>query len=106
MLERGGLVVRRLSTRCMFSCLPFCWGEAGSMNSGKIWSWTNQTESLERRPRALEAKGVPLSVRMRSGSPNLRKSLVNTGITPSMVTSGRPWQASRKRECMSWTVSG
>ena len=63
---------------------------AGSMNSGRIRSWTNHTESLERRPRALEAKGVPLSVRIRSGSPNSRKSLVNTGMTPSMVTSGRP----------------
>ena len=71
MLERGGLVVRRLSTRCMFSCLPFCWGEAGSMNSGKIWSWTNQTESLERRPRALEAKGSAIVGSDAVGKPEL-----------------------------------
>lgn len=76
------------------------------MNCGRMPSRTNQTERRERRPRALEAKGVPLSVRIRSGSPSSWKSLVNTGITPSMVTSGRPWQASTKRECMSWTVRG
>ena len=77
MLDLGGRVVRRLSR----ACFPFWWGLAGSMRSGMIPSWTNQTE-MERRPRALEAKGVPLSVRIRSGSPNSRKRRVNTGMTP------------------------
>jgi hypothetical protein len=36
----------------------------------------NQTEREERRARAEEAKGTPLSVRMRRGRPNSRKSLV------------------------------
>ena len=42
----------------MFSCFPFWWGLAGSMRSGMIPSWTNQTESLERRPEGIGGEGA------------------------------------------------
>ena len=41
----------------------------GTSASGRIRSWTNHIDSRDRRPRAFEANGVPLSVRIRSGSP-------------------------------------
>jgi len=41
-------------------------------------SLIHQMESRDRRPREEEAKGTPLSVRMRSGSPNSWKTRVKT----------------------------
>ena len=67
----------------MRSWRPFCWGDAGSMRSGRMPSLIHQTESLERRPKAMEAKGVPLSVRMRSGIPNSWKRRVKTRLEPA-----------------------
>ncbi len=45
------------------------------------------------------AKGVPLSVRMRRGSPNSLKSLAKAGKTPMVLVLGRPRQSRTKREC-------
>ena len=81
-LAAGGIVVSALRSLCMRSCRPFCWGEAGSMRSGVIPSLIHQTERRDRRPRDMEAKGGPLSVRMRSGSPNSWKRRVNTRRLP------------------------
>jgi hypothetical protein len=45
------------------------WGLEVSISSGMMPSRMNQTERVERWPRALEAKGVPLSERIRCGRP-------------------------------------
>ncbi len=41
----------------------------GSISSGRMPSCTHHTDSVESRPRAFEANGAPLSVRIRSGRP-------------------------------------
>ena len=43
------------------------------MNSGQMRSCTSHTDRRESRPKALEANGAPLSVRIRSGRPVLAK---------------------------------
>lgn len=49
---------------------------------GRMPSLIHQMERRERRPRAMDAKGVPLSVRIRSGRPNSWKSRVKTRREP------------------------
>ena len=69
-------------------------------------SLIHQTERRERPHRALLAKGLPLSVRMASGSPYSWNSRVRTGKAPSCLTDGRASQPIRKRLKLSVTVSG
>lgn len=47
-------------------------GMPGSMSSGRIPRRIHHTLNGDRRPRPIVAKGTPLSVRIRSGSPNSR----------------------------------
>ena len=58
------------------------------------------------RTSALLANGLPLSVRIASGSPYSRNSRVKAGKAPSCFTDGRASQPSRKRLKLSVTVSG
>ncbi len=66
---QGGRAVSPLRVWCIRSCRQFCSGWAGSISSGRMPKRTHHTESVESRPRAFEAKGAPLSVRIRAGSP-------------------------------------
>ena len=75
----GGRVHSRLRVRCMRSCRPFCWGEAGSIKSGRIPRRIHQTERAESRSRAWVAKGTPLSERIRRGKPYSWKARTKTG---------------------------
>ena len=68
-----------MRTRCMFSCLPFWCGLAGSMNSGMMPRRMNQTERRDSRPSALEAKGVPLSERNPFGKAVLAEEAAENG---------------------------
>lgn len=81
----------------MRSCRPFCWGEAGSIRSGRIPRRTHQTESGESRPRAWVAKGTPLSERMRVGRPYSWNARRKTGrlSTPWVVVSARQLRSMR-----------
>ena len=53
------------------------------MRSGRMPSLMHQTDRRERRPKAVDAKGVPLSERIRWGNPNSGGSLA-----PLMTGSG------------------
>ena len=90
----------------MRSWRPFCWGLPGSMSSGVMPSRSHQALSLERRASAMEAKGVPLSVRIRSGRPWMRKTFLNTRIVASSVVPYSPRHSSKKRLWPSWMVRG
>ena len=65
------------------------------MNSGSTPRRTHQAESLDRRAKVLVAKGTPLSVRMRLGSPYSLNSRVNTGLDSSTEVELSPWQPRR-----------
>jgi hypothetical protein len=90
----------------MRSCRPFCCGDAGSIRSGRMPRRSHHTLSAESRPSAMVAKGTPLSVRMRAGSPYSRNSRSKTGRAPVVRVDGRPRHASRARLYPSHTVSG
>ena len=53
----------------MRSWRPFCCGDAGAINSGRMPSRIHQTDNVDSRPSAVVAKGTPLSVRMIPGKP-------------------------------------
>jgi hypothetical protein len=55
------------------------------MRSGRMPSLIHHTLSRESRPRAMEAKGTPLSVRIRVGKPNSQKSRPKTRLVPTKV---------------------
>jgi hypothetical protein len=46
--------------RCILSCFPFCWGLPRSICSGYMPSLIHQTERVDNRARAFEAKGTPV----------------------------------------------
>ena len=60
------------------------------MRSGRTPSLIHQTESWDRRPKAMEAKGTPLSVLIRVGKPNSWKSRVKTRLVSTNVVPARP----------------
>ena len=90
-----GCMVAALSVRCMRSWRPFCCGRPGTMRSGVMPSLTHQTESFERPPSPLEAKGLPLSVRIRNGNPNSRKLAAKASRTGSVRGSRRASQRNK-----------
>ena len=53
------------------------------MRSGRMPSLMHQTDRRERRPKAVDAKGVPLSERIRWGNPNSWKRRVKTLREPA-----------------------
>ncbi|MNC94954.1 hypothetical protein D3C83_119500 [compost metagenome] len=71
------------------SCEPFCWGEAGRMNSTATPWLIHHTLSCESLPSAIEANGVPLSTRITLGKPWWRISLRNTRSVPLNCWLGR-----------------
>lgn len=81
-------------------------GWPGSINSGEMPSRIHHTESRDKRPRAVVAKGTPLSVRMTAGNPYSSKARRKTGRAVAIAADSRPWQASRYRLKPSTSVSG
>src|SRR5713101_3425584 len=59
------------------------------MSSGKMPRRTHHAESLDKRARALVAKGTPLSVRIRFGSPYSLNSRVKVGFACSTAVDAR-----------------
>jgi len=69
-------------------------------------SLMNQAERVGRRAKALEAKGTPLSVRMRFGRPYSRNSLMKCFWVSSREMAGWASTPSRYLEARSETVRG
>ena len=96
---RSEEVLGKLFCRARASRRPFCWGLPGLMRSRLMPRRSHQTDSRLKPNSALDdANGVPLSVRMASGSPyslNTRSKTVNANVD---CTDSKPSQASRKRE--------
>ena len=76
------------------------------MSSGSTPRRTHQAESFDKRASVLVAKGTPLSVRMRFGSPYSLNRRVNTGFASTTFVDSSPWQPSRYRLWSSVTVNG
>jgi hypothetical protein len=106
MLDRGGLAVSSFNVRCMRSCLPFCCGFPGSMRSGMMPSFTHFTDSFDKPPGLRAAKGAPLSVRIRQGSPYSWNAASKTGATFSSRSVSTRSRRSSIRLKLSVIVSG
>ena len=59
------------------------------MSSGRIPRRTHHAESFDNRARVVVAKGTPLSVRIRVGSPYSLNSRVKIGLAPSTAVETR-----------------
>jgi hypothetical protein len=99
-------VASALRVRCIRSCRPFCCGDAGAINSGRMPRRIHQTDNVDRRPSAVVAKGTPLSVRMIPGKPYSWKRCKKIGRAVAIAVESKPWQVSKYRLKPSTIVNG
>src|SRR6266508_3181248 len=76
------------------------------MRSGRMPSLSHHTERWLSPARPRDENGVPLSVRMTFGRPNVRNAASNTPRAPTVFVLSRPSHARRYRLWLSVIVSG